>query len=45
MDDKNTLQPTVEKPENIAEPAEKWCEDMKQEMEDYIEEQGIYIRQ
>lgn len=22
-----------------------WVEDMKQELEDYIEEQGIYIRQ
>ena len=27
-------------------PADKtWVDDMKQELEDYIEEQGIYIRQ
>lgn len=24
---------------------ESWVDDMKQELEDYIEEQGIYIRQ
>lgn len=24
---------------------ENWVDDMKQELEDYIEEQGIYIRQ
>ena len=45
MDDKNTVQPAAPKPEKPAEPADCWCEDMKQEMEDYIEEQGIYIRQ
>lgn len=33
------------KPEENA-PADKtWVDDMKQELEDYIEEQGIYIRQ
>ena len=36
-----------EKPQ--AKPAEPsshtWVDDMKQELEDYIEEQGIYIRQ
>ena len=46
MDDKkNAAQPVVESTEKPAEPANCWCEDMKQEMEDYIEEQGIYIRQ
>lgn len=33
------------RPEEKA-PADKtWVDDMKQELEDYIEEQGIYIRQ
>ena len=54
MDDKekNTLpeQPVDEKPESAsgvpAEPsAHTWVDDMKQELEDYIEDQGIYIRQ
>ena len=26
-------------------PAHTWVDDMKQELEDYIEDQGIYIRQ
>lgn len=54
MDDKEkkTLpeQPVGEKPESApgvsAEPsAHTWVDDMKQELEDYIEDQGIYIRQ
>lgn len=54
MDDKEkkTLpeQPVDEKPESAlgvtAEPsAHTWVDDMKQELEDYIEDQGIYIRQ
>lgn len=46
MDDKKTVEiPAEKKPEPPAEPADSWCEDMKQELEDYIEEQGIYIRQ
>lgn len=54
MDDKEkkTLpeQPVDEKPESSpgvsAEPsAHTWVDDMKQELEDYIEDQGIYIRQ
>lgn len=45
MDDKNK---TAEKP--AEEPKDEyyqhtWVDDMKQELEDYIEEQGIYIRQ
>lgn len=54
MDDKEkkTLpeQPSDEKPESTpgvpAEPSvHTWVDDMKQELEDYIEDQGIYIRQ
>ncbi len=39
MDDKEkkTSEP---KPEDTT-----WVDDMKQELEDYIEEQGVYIRQ
>lgn len=34
------------KPDTESAPAERtWVDDMKQELEDYIEEQGIYIRQ
>ena len=40
------------KPTETAKPAvdetsddKTWVDDMKQELEDYIEEQGIYIRQ
>jgi len=41
MDDKQKTNPTEEvKP---GEPT--WVDEMKQELEDYIEEQGIYIRQ
>ncbi len=32
-------------PENKPEISDTWVTDMKQDMEDYIEEQGIYIRQ
>ena len=33
-------------PGSSAEPStQTWVDDMKQEMEDYIEDQGIYIRQ
>ncbi len=41
MDDKE------KKPETSKETSDDktWVEDMKQELEDYIEEQGIYIRQ
>lgn len=43
-DDKNKTVPEnpQDKPEKLA---ESWVDDMKQELEDYIEEQGIYIRQ
>lgn len=50
--EKKTLpeQPSDEKSESApgvpAEPsAHTWVDDMKQELEDYIEDQGIYIRQ
>lgn len=50
MDDKEkkTLleQPVDEKPESApGVSAHTWVDDMKQELEDYIEDQGIYIRQ
>ena len=33
-------------PASTAEPStHTWVDDMKQELEDYIEDQGIYIRQ
>ena len=44
MDDKQKKneQTKADKPE----PSDKtWVDDMKQDLEDYIEEQGIYIRQ
>lgn len=42
MDDKNK----TEAPRKKEEPdSSTWVEDMKQDLEDYIEEQGIYIRQ
>lgn len=42
MDDKEKKvpQPAEQKPDD-----KTWVDDMKQELEDYIEEQGIYIRQ
>lgn len=43
MDDKKK---TEQLPEEIRQLKEKtWVDDMKQELEDYLEEQGIYIRQ
>lgn len=51
MDDKKQPQENhkpqdPQKPETPAEPSSHtWVDDMKQELEDYIEEQGIYIRQ
>mgnify|MGYP006972487907 CR=1 FL=1 len=51
MDDKKQPQENQnpqdpQKPETPAEPSSHtWVDDMKQELEDYIEEQGIYIRQ
>lgn len=51
MDEKKLSQETQntqnpQKPETPAEPSSHtWVDDMKQELEDYIEEQGIYIRQ
>ncbi len=51
MDDKKQPQENQkpqdpQKPEIPAEPSSHtWVDDMKQELEDYIEEQGIYIRQ
>lgn len=44
MDDKEKKLP--DKPEISEISVDKtWVDDMKQELEDYIEEQGIYIRQ
>lgn len=47
-DDKKST-PTPESPSKQGIPAEPsshtWVDDMKQELEDYIEDQGIYIRQ
>ncbi len=47
MTDEKEKKPLPEaSPEKSAEPsAHTWVDDMKQELEDYIEEQGIYIRQ
>lgn len=46
-DEKEKKPVSGQKPQDIpAEPsAHTWVDDMKQELEDYIEEQGIYIRQ
>ena len=48
MDEKNK-KPLPQTDENPAEKEElkthTWVDDMKQELEDYIEDQGIYIRQ
>lgn len=44
--EKKPVSDTVSKPGSAAEPsAHTWVDDMKQELEDYIEDQGIYIRQ
>ena len=40
MDDKEKKLPEKDTPDD-----KTWVDDMKQELEDYIEEQGIYIRQ
>ena len=45
MDDKNKAQPKQEEQEKDEFYQHTWVDDMKQELEDYIEEQGIYIRQ
>lgn len=42
--------PKKDNPENSdrpheSQPSDEWVWDMKQELEDYIEDQGIYIRQ
>lgn len=42
MDDKNTTASAESSP-ITDEPT--WVDEMKQQLEDYIEEQGIYIRQ
>lgn len=42
MDDKEKKLPEANR-ENSDD--KTWVDDMKQELEDYIEEQGIYIRQ
>lgn len=47
-DDKKTapVPESTSKPDTASEPSSHtWVDDMKQELEDYIEEQGIYIRQ
>lgn len=44
MDDKEKKLPETGK-DNDNKKSETWVDDMKQELEDYIEEQGIYIRQ
>lgn len=36
---------TVSEEEKIFVPDDNWVSDMKADMEEYIEEQGIYIRQ
>ena len=43
MDDKEKKEP--EKKTDETSDDKTWVDDMKQELEDYIEEQGIYIRQ
>lgn len=42
MDDKKKKLPEASKETSDD---KTWVDDMKQELEDYIEEQGIYIRQ
>ncbi len=44
MDDKEK-QNAPQKPDEFVAGESTWVDDMKQELEDYIEEQGIYIRQ
>lgn len=47
MDDKEKKLPEAsqETSDNKTSDGKTWVDDMKQELEDYIEEQGIYIRQ
>ncbi|MBQ9947718.1 MAG: hypothetical protein IJO91_04950 [Oscillospiraceae bacterium] len=45
MDDKEKQLNNEEKPVKTELIERTWVDDMKQELEDYIEEQGIYIRQ
>lgn len=48
MTDEKEKKPSPEKKpqDTAAEPStHTWVDDMKQELEDYIEDQGIYIRQ
>ena len=45
MDDKNTTISTSDSEQKDEFFQHTWVDDMKQELEDYIEEQGIYIRQ
>ncbi|MDE6733538.1 MAG: hypothetical protein K2J77_11765 [Oscillospiraceae bacterium] len=47
MDDKEKKLPEAssETSDNKTSDDKTWVDDMKQELEDYIEEQGIYIRQ
>ena len=45
MDDKEKKLPETVKRSEDNEKSPTWVDDMKQELEDYIEEQGIYIRQ
>ena len=45
MDDKEKETKKPEKKTDETSDDKTWVDDMKQELEDYIEEQGIYIRQ
>ena len=45
MDDKKTAISTSDSEVKDEFFQHTWVDDMKQELEDYIEEQGIYIRQ
>lgn len=45
MDDKKKLSESQNKSSEETNGNSTWVDDMKQELEDYIEEQGIYIRQ
>ena len=45
MDDKEKKVTKTKKDIDETSDKKTWVDDMKQELEDYIEEQGIYIRQ
>lgn len=45
MDDKENKEIKSEKKSEDNVSDNTWVDDMKQELEDYIEEQGVYIRQ